>query len=391
MTLDANATRKNGGVTLVVRAARQTDVPALAPIERAGDALFVSVGHTEFAGGAVIVDDEARRAVAEGRITVAEVDGIVVGWLGLSRMGDELSIHQVSVDPAHGRRGIGSSLMRQVIDSCTEATLVLDTQADVAWNRPWYEKFGFVIVDPAEWTTAMRQTVTDQTNDGLSWSTRVHMRRSVAPLAAPMHQAMRLAWESFRAGSLGIGAVVTRPDGTTVATGRNRLSETDPGDDVLANTSLAHAEMNALAKLRWGAHRDDGLQLWTTLQPCLQCLGAIRLADIDEVHQLSPDPLWVGIEGVRDLNPFLARRWPIISQRPIDAWAALSILMPTFAGVFWDACPPGWVDALPSISGLARDLVDSGELFTAVSAGHTLDQVAAALWERLGRTLSDLH
>jgi tRNA(Arg) A34 adenosine deaminase TadA len=61
-----------------------------------------------------------------------------------------------------------------------------------------------------------------------------------------MERAVELAWESFRAGSLAVGAVLTR-QGETVATGRNRLAEQDPGDDVLAGTSLAHAEMNVLA------------------------------------------------------------------------------------------------------------------------------------------------
>ncbi|HMK10115.1 MAG TPA: hypothetical protein VK461_00890, partial [Acidimicrobiales bacterium] len=70
-------------------------------------------------------------------------------------------------------------------------------------------------------------------------------------LEPPMHRAVELAWESFCAGSLGIGAVITL-DGEIAATGRNRLAESDPGADVLAGTSLAHAEMNALAKLRWG-------------------------------------------------------------------------------------------------------------------------------------------
>jgi tRNA(adenine34) deaminase len=82
-----------------------------------------------------------------------------------------------------------------------------------------------------------------------------------------------LAWESFCAVSLGIGAVVTR-HGEAFTTGRNRVAERDPGDDVLAGTSPAHAELNALAKVPWGT-RSDGLELWTTLQPCLQCLGAI--------------------------------------------------------------------------------------------------------------------
>jgi tRNA(adenine34) deaminase len=134
----------------------------------------------------------------------------------------------------------------------------------------------------------------------------------IVELDPPMHRAVELAWESFCAGSLGVGAVMTRND-EIVATGRNRLAESDPGDDVLAGTSLAHAELNALARLRWGGHA-DGLQLWTTLQPRLQCLGAIRLSVVAEVHVLAPDPLFRGVEGARHLNPFIGSR--LASLRP---------------------------------------------------------------------------
>jgi len=43
----------------------------------------------------------------------------------------------------------------------------------------------------------------------------------------PMRLAFELAWQSVCAGSLGIGAVVTRADLSIVTTGRNRLFETD--------------------------------------------------------------------------------------------------------------------------------------------------------------------
>ena len=375
----------------MLRAALLADLPRLAPIERAADALYVAAGHIEFALAPVINDADATSAISDARITVAEVDGEVVGWVMIDRAGHERSITQISVLPAHGRQGIGSALLRHVIGRCDELTIVLDTQADVAWNKPWYERFGFEVVDQSEWTPAMRDIVQRQTAAGFRWATRVHMRRSLAPLPPPMADAMELAWQSFQAGSLGIGAVVTDADGVTVATGRNRLSESTPGDDVLAGTSLAHAEMNVLAKLRWGANRHRQLTLWTTLQPCLQCLGAIRLSDVETVQQLSPDPLWAGIEQVRTLNRFLAERWPSIYQRPLDEWAALSILLPTFVGVFWEASPPGWVESLPNAAGLARELTDSGELLTAAAARTPLDQLAASLWSRLSPVISDLE
>jgi tRNA(Arg) A34 adenosine deaminase TadA len=207
-------------------------------------------------------------------------------------------------------------------------------------------------------------------------------------LPPPMHRAMDLAWESFRAGSLGIGAVITR-NGETCATGRNRLAESDPGEDVLAGTSLAHAELNALAKLRWGSP-PDGFELWTSLQPCLQCLGAVRLSPVRKVHSLAPDPLFRGVEGARHLNEFIGRQWPEIVELPVDEWAALSLLFQTHVTTFWQVSIDGWNQALPSVAALATTLVASGELLELAAAGAEVDHVAATLWSRLSECVPDV-
>jgi tRNA(Arg) A34 adenosine deaminase TadA len=204
-----------------------------------------------------------------------------------------------------------------------------------------------------------------------------------------MRRAVELAWESFRAGSLGIGAVVTR-DGEVVATGRNRLAESDPGDDVLAGTSLAHAELNALAKLRWGT-KGDGLELWTTLQPCLQCLGAIRLSPVRKVHVLAPDPLFRGVEAARHLNEYIGRDWPEILELSVDEWSVLSLLLQTHVLVFWEVEVPRWTEAMPSITAVARDLVAAGDLIDLAAAGAAVEEVADALWPHLGAGLPDVR
>ena len=190
-------------------------------------------------------------------------------------------------------------------------------------------------------------------------------------LEAPMRHALELAWESARAGSLGIGAVITDADGRTVATGRNRLAEREAGDDHLAGTSLAHAELNALAKLRWGAHGRDNLVLWTTLEPCLQCAGAIRMAPITEVHVLAPDPLFRDMERMRDINAHIASQWPRYHPHAADAFAVFALVLQTHALAFWGADLPGWSTALPRITSLARDLAGSGELIALRSRGRT--------------------
>jgi tRNA(adenine34) deaminase len=204
-----------------------------------------------------------------------------------------------------------------------------------------------------------------------------------------MERAVELAWESFRAGSLAVGAVATR-HGETVATGRNRLAEQDPGDDVLAGTSLAHAEMNVLAKLPWGTP-SNGLELWTTLQPCIQCLGAIRLSSVPKVHVLAPDPLFRGVEGIRHLNEFIGRKWPDIVELQVDEWSAFSLLLHTHVVTFWGMSLPGWNEALPAIAALAADLVASGELIDLAAGAAPLATAADALWDRLGACVPDVE
>ena len=211
-----------------------------------------------------------------------------------------------------------------------------------------------------------------------------------AELEAPYRVALDLAWQSARAGSLGIGAVITDADGTVVATGRNRLMEHEPGEDLLAGTSLAHAEMNALGKLRWRGHEGARLTIWSTLEPCLMCAGSIRLAPIAEVRYLAPDPLFAGVQEARHLNDFIASRWPEVQGPRTDELAVFGLLLPAHVGAFWGALQAGWTEALPAISALAADLARSEELIMASHDGVRVDELVAHLWDRLGEATEDL-
>jgi ribosomal protein S18 acetylase RimI-like enzyme len=169
-------------MTLTIRTIRDAtpgDIPLLAPIEASGDARFAAAGHPEFVGAATIDDVYAKTAVAEGRIRVAEVDGRVVGWLLVSRLDGELFVSQVSVDPGYGRRGIGTALLRDCIKrakTAGEPSILLDTQADIPWNAPWYARHGFEVVPVPAWTAGFHARARAQEAEGFDWSTRVFMR-----------------------------------------------------------------------------------------------------------------------------------------------------------------------------------------------------------------------
>jgi len=220
-----------------------------------------------------------------------------------------------------------------------------------------------------------------------------------AALGDPWRLALEQAWRSTCAGSLGIGAVITADGGEVVATGRNRLMEQDPGEDHLAGTSLAHAEMNALAKLPWLADRRQRLTLWTTLEPCLMCAGAIRLSRVAEVRYLVADPVFEGAQRARELNEFIASGWPEVIGPVADPLAVLGILFPAHLFAFWDdpalrgsaSTSSAWSRVFPRVVALAKDLAASRELVALAEHGRPLPEVIETVWTRLVEAATDLH
>jgi tRNA-specific adenosine deaminase 2 len=92
-----------------------------------------------------------------------------------------------------------------------------------------------------------------------------------------MDSAFRLALEALDVGEVPIGCAIVDPDTDTVlATGRNRTNEL--GD------ATRHAEMEALDTLFGQKLSEIGrLVLYVTVEPCIMCAAALRIAGIRRV------------------------------------------------------------------------------------------------------------
>lgn len=104
-----------------------------------------------------------------------------------------------------------------------------------------------------------------------------------------MRQALTQAGLAFEQGNLPIGAVVVH-DGKVVATGHNTVDST-PDD-------TKHAELVAIQSIAGFlfAHKRE-CTIYTTLEPCMMCLGAIVNVGIDRIVFAVSDH-WVGATGV---------------------------------------------------------------------------------------------
>jgi tRNA(adenine34) deaminase len=144
--------------------------------------------------------------------------------------------------------------------------------------------------------------VVDLLPDGAS----VAAARVWADLDEPWREAFRQAWEALRTGNVAVGACASTAEGEIVHAARNRLTDLDGPSGEIFGSSLAHAETNVLARLPFPHPRN--LVLTTTLEPCLQCAGAIRLGPIQTVRFAGADRYWEGCHDFGKLSPREAQR-----------------------------------------------------------------------------------
>lgn len=209
------------------------------------------------------------------------------------------------------------------------------------------------------------------------------MTSSEQRLTGPWRRPFELAWEAWRAGSFPVGAVVVDGDGTPMAEGRNRMGEPQAPPGQLSNTTLAHAEMNALAQLPLGGPYPEWT-LYTTLEPCLLCTSALRLSRFGRVHYAAADPLWDGVAEIPSvLGERAARHWTE-RQGPLPGpLAALGAVLPVF---WYVAYHPENITGADSV--LPEPTVELGRtcLERGVSEADSLDDAVDLAWPLLGRS-----
>ena len=93
-----------------------------------------------------------QRAVAapHNRYVAARVEGTLVGYGGISRLGRfppyEYEIHTIGVDPAYQGHGIGRGIMARLLDFAGGAVVFLEVRTDNEAAIGLYASLGFVTV-----------------------------------------------------------------------------------------------------------------------------------------------------------------------------------------------------------------------------------------------------
>lgn len=124
-----------------------------------------------------------------------------------------------------------------------------------------------------------------------------------------MYRAINVARDANKLGEVPVGAIVVAANGQILAAASNRsIRNSDP---------TAHAEILALrtAALRIGNYRLAGTTVYSTIEPCAMCAGALVNARVERLVFGAHDERFGAVESVFRIcdNPELNHRIQVIS------------------------------------------------------------------------------
>ena len=162
----------------VIVRARPEHLAPLQAIERAAAQLLR--GHApEFVLNETTDDPTFADAARQGRLWVALAGEAPVGFALVKMLAFDLPhLDEVDVEPSHGRRGLGSALVRTVCEWAATSgfsMVTLTTFRAVPWNLPFYARLGFVEIPRDMLRPELAAVVADEATRGLAPETRAVM------------------------------------------------------------------------------------------------------------------------------------------------------------------------------------------------------------------------
>lgn len=169
--------------SFLIRLARYPDIEHLPAIEQRASELFRDTEFADEVSQECLSIEFLTQQFEAGRLWVAvDGDNVLVGFATALVIDSKAHLHEVSVDPSHGRRGIGRRLVEAVCDWAVSQgfdRITLSTFRDIPWNAPFYSQLGFTELPKSEWGPGIRRLCEEERESGLDTFSRVIMIRVI--------------------------------------------------------------------------------------------------------------------------------------------------------------------------------------------------------------------
>jgi len=118
------------------------------------------------------------------------------------------------------------------------------------------------------------------------------------------NKCFQLTVDSLRAGNFAIASVITDSNYSIISMGTNQTINNYSSINKISDSLIAHSEINTIYNLpKKHAQRRD-LILFTTVEPCPMCLGAIAMSRIRSILIASRDT-WAGSANLLEKTSYL--------------------------------------------------------------------------------------
>jgi tRNA(Arg) A34 adenosine deaminase TadA len=143
-------------------------------------------------------------------------------------------------------------------------------------------------------------------------------------------KAFENSWEAFKINTIPIGCIIQNENNDIVASGRNMIYSKDNRNMKLCNTRLAHAEINTILLLDESVHPNiRKYTLYTTMEPCILCYGAIVMGNIRLLKFAAKDG-YAGATSVNNVHEYSKSR-NIKIEGPIKGLEYLQICLQSYS------------------------------------------------------------
>jgi len=135
-------------------------------------------------------------------------------------------------------------------------------------------------------------------------------------LSPPWQACLEEAWQAFLHGTVPIGAIIVSASGEIISRGRNHIYDDSQLPGQVSRNQLAHAELNALLLFDRTVHDQRSCSLYTSMEPCPLCMGAIYMMGIRQVFYAARDA-YAGSSNLLGATPYLSKK-DIRMSGPLD-------------------------------------------------------------------------
>lgn len=162
------------------RNARPEEFPLLQELEMEAGQRFAEFGMPEVSDSPPMLIKLLQECTEHGGVWVADIEDTIAGFIAFTKYTSYIHIDEISVHTQFGRRGIATEFLERLAQWGTNQGMqgiTLSTFKDVPWNRPFYEKRGFVVLTPEQYPPYLDKKAEEEASRGLYESQRVCMAR----------------------------------------------------------------------------------------------------------------------------------------------------------------------------------------------------------------------